>query len=558
MAAQAPSGATLGTGVGVLDAVVVGAGFSGLYLLYRLRQQGLRAVAIERADDVGGTWYWNRYPGARCDIESIDYQYSFSPELLQEWTWTERYAAQPEILAYLQHVADRFDLRRDIAFETTVTQARFDDARDCWLVRCTGPAGEQRLEARSLILAVGNLSQPKTPDIPGVELFAGESVFTSRWPKGGVDVAGKRVGVIGTGSTAIQAVPQLAAQAERLVVFQRTAAYSVPARNRPLPPTELAAAIAEYPNRRAVCEQSESGVPFPPTDRRGRDVDAAQREALYEAGWQRGGINALSYAFADFVTDETVNVTGQDFLRAKIRSIVQDPQTADDLSPRHWIGTKRTCVDTGYYETYNRPNVTLVNLRREPIVSIDATGIQTSDRHIDLDVLVYALGFDAMTGGFTAVDIVGSNGQTLKDAWADGPRTYLGLATHGFPNLFLITGPGSPGVLSNMVVSIEQHVDWVCACLAHLRDSGATRIEADLDAQDAWVEGLAVSAADTLYIRADSWYMGANVPGKPRVFMPYVNGCGVYRQTCDAVAAEGYRGFHITSNTADPSTVSAH
>ena len=545
-----------GANAEVLDVVVVGAGFSGLYLLYRLRQRGLRAIAIERADDVGGTWYWNRYPGARCDIESIDYQYSFSPELLQEWTWTERYAAQPEILAYLQHVADRFDLRRDIAFETTVTQARFDEATDSWLVQCSGPSGQQQLQARALVLAVGNLSQPKAPDIPGVADFAGDAVFTSQWPKDGVDFAGRRVGIIGTGSTAIQAVPQIAAQAQSLVVFQRTAAYSVPARNRPLPPTELAAAVADYPSRRKVCEQSESGVPFPPTDRRGRDVDAVERAALYEAGWQRGGINALSYAFADFVTDETVNVTGQDFLRSKIRAIVKDPQTADDLSPRHWIGTKRTCVDTGYYETYNRENVSLVNLRREPILRIDATGVQTSERHIDLDVIVYALGFDAMTGGFTAIDIVGVNGETLREAWEGGPRTYLGLATHGFPNLFLITGPGSPGVLSNMVVSIEQHVDWVCDCLVHLRETGATRIEAELDAQQAWVDGLAEAAAGTLYIRADSWYMGANVPGKPRVFMPYVNGCGVYRQTCDEVAAAGYRGFRISTRTVTPSGVS--
>lgn len=541
------------------DVVVVGAGFTGLYSLFRLRELGFSVRVVERASDVGGTWFWNRYPGARCDIESIDYSFSFSDELRDEWVWTERYATQPEILSYLNHVADRFDLRRDIDFGTEVVEASFDEIHDYWTVTT---ADGSSLTARFCVLGVGNLSRPKIPQFDGLDSFRGDWYQTSSWPASGVDFTGKTVAIIGTGSTGIQAIPQIAAQAEQLFVLQRTPNYSVPARNRPLSAGELQAANRDYDVRRRICERSDSGVPIPPPSLSTFDVSEAERTEMYEAGWQRGGINALSYAFNDFFTSPEANELAQEFARHKIGSIVRDPAVAARLMPKTHIGTRRTCVDTGYFETYNRDNVQLVDVAADPIVSINDDGVRTKGAHISVDAIVFALGFDAMTGAIGAIHIQGAGDRILRDEWAWGPRAYLGLASHHFPNLFMVTGPGSPSVLSNMVVSIEQHVDWIAACLADLRERGATKIEATLDAQDSWVDHVNELANATLYPQATSWYLGANIPGKPRIFMPYVGGVGLYRDECAAVADSGYTGFSIshiaqTTTTTNDQGVSA-
>jgi cyclohexanone monooxygenase len=533
-----------------LDVVVVGAGFSGLYALHRLRGLGLSVRVVEKGGGVGGTWFWNRYPGARCDIESVDYSYSWSQELLDEWEWSERYATQPEILRYLEHVADRFDLRRDIQLSRRVTQARFDERAGRWeVVTDTG----ERLRPRYCVMAVGCLSSVKRPDFPGLNAFEGRWLHTAQWPHEGVDFSGRRVGFVGTGSTGIQAIPQIARQAERLYVFQRTPNYSMPARNRPLPADELRAIVRGYETRREAARDSDAGVPFPPPEKSAFEVSAEERRRIYEAGWQRGGINALSYAFTDFFTHEAANFTAQEFAREKIREIVEDPGVADALCPRHHIGTKRTCVDIDYFETYNRDNVELVDVRRSPIQEITRRGVRTEDGEYEVDDLVFAIGFDAMTGALLEMDIRGRDGLTLREKWAGGPRTYLGLAVAGFPNLFIVTGPGSPSVLSNMVVSIEQHVGWIADCLAYLGEHRLDRIEATVEAEDAWVDHVNRLASATLYPQATSWYVGANIPGKPRVFMPYVNGCGNYRRECDEVVARGYEGFVLSTST-DPAT----
>jgi cyclohexanone monooxygenase len=534
-----------------LDALVVGAGFSGLYALHRLRELGLKARLVERGGGVGGTWYWNRYPGARCDIESVDYQFSFSQDLLDEWEWSERYAAQPEILRYLDFVADRLDLRPDIELETTVTAARYDEDADRWIVS-TDRGGEY--EARFLILAVGNLSVPRRPDFPGLESFEGEWYLTARWPEEPVEMAGKRVGVVGTGSTGIQVITVTASVARDLWVFQRTPNYSMPAHNGPLDPDVQREIKRTFAERRRMAEQAEAGVPFPAPERRAYDVSEEERRRLYETGWARGGINSLSYAFTDFHSDEAANATGAEFTRQKIRHIVRDPEVAALLSPSHHIGTKRTCVDTGYYEVYNRRNVHLVDVRSSPIQEITPRGIRTADAEYELDTIVFAIGFDAMTGPFLDIDIRGRAGLALREKWAAGPRTYLGLTVAGFPNLFLVTGPGSPGVLSNMVVSIEQHVDWLADCIARLRAGKVDVVEATNEAEEGWVAHVNEIADATLYPQATSWYVGANVPGKPHVFMPYIGGCGRYRAECDEVARDGYRGFRLSRAADAPTT----
>ncbi len=529
-----------------LDAVIVGAGFSGLYMLHRLRTMGMRAQVLERGSDVGGTWYWNRYPGARCDIESVDYQFSFSEELLAQWRWTERYATQAEILAYLNFVADRLDLRRDIEFGTEVRSASFDSSSGLW--RLTTGTGS-RLSARFCILAVGCLSEPKPPEIPGIERFAGEWYHTARWPREGVDFTGKRVGVVGTGSTAIQLIPRVAAQASRLYVFQRTPNYAMPAHNRPLGDDEQAALLAGYRQRRRLCEESDAGVPIAAPTKATFDVSDEEREAMYEAGWRRGGINALSYAFTDFFTDERANATAQEFARRKIRQIVKDPALARLLSPTHHIGTKRTCVEIGYFSTYNRPNVELVDVSDSPIRRITSLGPETAARDYKVDALIFATGFDAMTGAVLAIDVRGLE-RALREHWRAGPRTYLGIMVAGFPNLFIVTGPQSPSVLSNMVVSIEQHVDWIADLVRFMHERGYSRVEATQAAEEAWVRHVDELAQATLYPKARSWYVGANVPGKPRVFMPYVGGCGRYRKECEAMVASGYRGLVFDSKVA--------
>ena len=524
------------------DAVIVGAGFAGMYMLHTLREHGFRARVFEVADDVGGTWYWNRYPGARCDVDSLEYSYSFSPELEQEWEWTERYAAQPEILRYAQHVADRFDLRRDIRFETRVLSADFDDADARWTVVTRGTDGSERTtRSQFLIMAVGCLSSTNLPEFPGRDSFTGDSFHTGTWPHDGVDFTGKRVAVIGTGSSAIQSIPVIAQQAAHLTVFQRTPTYTVPAHNRPLTPGEIAAVKADYSALRAANRQMSGG--FGATYERGDisalAVDDATRTAEYAKRWDIGGFTFLG-GFNDLILDEQANQTAAEFVRQKIAATVQDPATAALLTPSHVIACKRLCFDTGYYETFNRPNVSLVDVSNAPI-EITATGVRTGGVEHEVDAIVYATGFDAMTGSLLKIDARGPE-TTLREAWAAGPRTYLGLAVHGLPNMFTISGPGSPSVLTNMITSIEQHVEWIRDCLVAMRERGLHRIEATEAAQDAWVDYVNAVADMTLFPRCNSWYLGANVPGKTRVFMP-LPGFPPYAEQCASVAAADYEGF---------------
>ncbi|MBE9375236.1 NAD(P)/FAD-dependent oxidoreductase [Saccharopolyspora sp. HNM0983] len=523
------------------DAIIIGAGFAGMYMLTKLRERGFAAHVFEAGDDVGGTWYWNRYPGARCDVESLYYCYSFSEQLQQEWEWTERYPSQPEILRYARHVADRFDLRRDITFSTTVHEAAYDERHRCWRVRTAGGS----TTARHLITAVGCLSATQTPDFPGIDDFRGESYHTGRWPHRDVDFGGKRVGVIGTGSSAIQAIPLIAQQARQVTVFQRTAQFSIPAWNRTLDPAEQAAVKADYARLRDEARHSRSGILQDQLPDNATELPRRQVESELHRRWGHGGTTFTS-AFPDTLTDAAANEISAEFVRARIREIVDDPATADLLCPTdHPIGTKRICVDTDYYATYNRDNVDLVSVREQPISRITDGGVQVGDRAFAFDVLVFATGYDAMTGPLNRIDIRGADGSLLRDKWAAGPRSYLGLAGAGFPNMFTITGPGSPSVLSNMIVSIEQHVEWIAEHLEHLRDRGLTRTEADPGAEDEWVAHVNEVAGETLYPQAASWYMGANIPGKPRIFLPYIGGVGTYREICREVADEGYRGFHL-------------
>ena len=525
-----------------VDAIVVGAGFAGMYMLHRLRGLGLSTQVFEAGSDIGGTWFWNRYPGARCDIESLEYSYSFDNDLQQSWRWSERYASQPEILRYIRHVAERFDLRRSIQLGTRVAGALFDHGSSRWTV--TTAAGEA-LSARFCIMATGCLSAAKVPQIPGLDRFEGSTYHTGLWPEGGVDFTGQRVGVIGTGSSGIQTIPMVAKEAAQLLVFQRTPHFSMPARNRPLETDEERETKARYGAMRKAARESVAGVAgYPVPTQSAFDVDEAQRRAAYERHWNDGR-TAIGRVYTDLLTDEAANETAADFVRAKIRAMVFDPDVAESLLPRHPIGTKRVCLDTGYFDTYNQPNVTLVDLRKQPLVEFTSRGVRTEAATYELDAVVFATGFDAMTGSLLAIDIRSGTGASLREHWAAGPRTQLGLMSAGFPNLFFITGPGSPSVLSNMIVCIEQHVDWIADCLNELQRRGATRIEATTAAEDDWVEHVNEVAHRTLFPIANSWYMGANVPGKPRVFMPYVGGVGPYRKICDAVAADGYRGFEI-------------
>ena len=524
------------------DVVVVGAGFAGLYMLYSLRQLGLSARVYEVGDGVGGTWYWNRYPGARCDVESMQYSFSFSNELQQEWHWTERYPSQAEILRYMNHVADRFDLRRDIQLETRVTACRYDEAVALWRVETD--RGD-RVAARMVVTATGCLSAARLPDIAGLDQFRGKWYHTGNWPHEEVDFTGQRVAVIGTGSSGIQSVPAIAEHAAHLTVFQRTPNFSIPAWNGPLAPEVQSAWKQNYPEHRARARTTRSGILYEYSDRATFDVDEAEREREYEARWARGGAN-FTHAFNDLFINKEANDQAAEFVRNKIRSIVRDPATAEMLAPRdHPIGTKRICVDTDYYATFNRENVTLVDIRRTPIEAITPTGIRTSEKEYQLDSIVFATGYDAVTGALLRMDITGPGGRKLADKWLEGPRTYLGLMTAGFPNLFIITGPGSPSVLTNVVVAIEQHVEWIKNCIAHMQERGLSTIEATDAAELEWVGHVNEVADRTLFPSANSWYMGANIPGKPRVFLPYVGGFGNYSQICDRIVAENYKGFEL-------------
>lgn len=515
-------------------------------MLHRLRNLGLSALVIETGDDVGGTWYWNRYPGARCDIESLDYSYSFSDELQQEWHWSERYAGQAEILRYINHVADRFDLRQDILFSARVVAATFDDETNLWTLKTD--AGE-RFVAKYCIMATGCLSVPNVPDIPGRESFGGPQYVTGRWPHDGVDFSGQRVGVVGTGSSAIQAIPIIAQQASHLYVFQRTPNYSVPAWNGPTDPEYEREVKANYAEFRQRARESRAGfltAYSPYQELPALEVSEEERQEQYEWRWSIGGFG-FTRAFSDLLSNKPANETAAEFVRRKIREIVDDPTVAERLAPRDYaIGTKRLCLDTNYYETYNRDNVTLVDIRSDPIAGIGTSAVCTSDHAYEIDTLVFATGFDAMTGALLRIDIRGRNGLSLRDVWRDGPRTYLGIAVAGFPNLFTITGPGSPSVLSNMMVSIEQHVEWVSDCIEYLEERRQSTIEATPSAQDVWIEHVNEVGDTTLYPQTPSWYVGTNIPGKTRVFMPYVGGVGAYREKCDEVAAAGYSGFSLS------------
>ena len=524
------------------DVVVVGAGFAGLYALHKFRSQGLSVRVFESAPEVGGTWYYNRYPGARCDVESVDYCYSFSDELQQEWTWTEKYAKQSEILAYLDWVADRLDLRGGITFNTRVVSAVLDEDTLRWTV--TTDTGET-VVARFVVMATGPLSAALTPNFDGLDTFAGEIYHTAHWPHEDVDFTGKRVAVIGTGSSGVQSIPIIAGQADQLYVFQRTPNYSVPAGNRPLSSDELADVKANYAERRRLSWRSGGGSPHIAHPKLTMEATPQERREAFEKRWELGGV-LFSKTFTDQMTDQTANDEARKFYEEKVRAVIDDPEVADLLIPTdHPIGTKRICTDTNYFQTFNRPNVRLVSVRRTPISSIDATGINTSDAHYDVDAIVLATGFDAMTGALAKIDITGRGGQKLADDWADGPRTYLGLEVDGFPNLFLVSGPGAPAVLANMVLHAEAHVNWIAEAIGYLDEHGYAAIEATPDAVDNWIAECAQRAESTLFTKANSWYLGANVPGKPRVFMLFIGGFATYLDICDEVAAAGYKGFSL-------------
>ena len=528
-----------------LDVVVVGAGFAGIYAVHAFRSAGLTVRAFEAGSGIGGTWFWNCYPGARCDVESKDYSYSFSPELEQEWSWSERYPAQPEVLRYLNHVADRFGLWPDIQLSTRVTAAAWDGERSHWSV--TTDDGQHRT-ARFLVSAVGCLSAFQVPALPGLETFAGSWYHTSRWPKEGVDFTGRRVGLIGTGSTGIQVAPEIAAVAEHLYVFQRTANFAVPNRNRPLEPDWERSFKADYREYRQQARESFLGVPITGTGRPALSEPPAEVEANLMERWRAGGGMPFLGAYTDVLVDRSANEIVAEFMRDRIRETVGDPGVAELLCPRTYpVGAKRLCQSDDYFAMFNRPNVTLVDIRSAPISSVGPDGLRTASKAYELDALVFATGFDAISGALNRIDIRGAGGQPLTGKWAAGPHSYLGVAAAGFPNMFIVTGPGSPSVFSNMVLSIEQHVEWIRDCVGHVLAGGYRAAEAKPSAEDSWMAHVTEVAYSTLFPLADSWYVGANIPGKPRVFTPYLGGVGPYRARCDEVASAGYEGFVLTA-----------
>ncbi|MFD6859216.1 flavin-containing monooxygenase [Rhodococcus sp. NPDC060090] len=527
-----------------VDVIVVGAGFTGLYALHKFRDlMGLSTRVFDAAGDVGGTWYWNRYPGARVDIESVHYSYSFSEELQQEWHWSEKFAAQPEILEYLNHVADRFDLRKDITFETRIESVVWDDDARFWTV--TTHTGET-VTGRYFISGAGNLSVPKTPEFPGIDAFAGETYLTGNWPHGGVDFTGKRVGIIGTGSSGIQAITEIAKEAGHLTVFQRTPNYATPIGNAPTDETEMAQVKANYKELRDAARKHFLGVPYDQVQDSALEVFAHERRRVFDERWDAGGFRLFIDSFRDILFDKEANDTVSEYIRERIHERVNDPEVAKLLAPVTYpYATKRPPLETNYYETYNRDNVTLVDVKNAPIEEITTSGVRTGGIEHELDVIVLATGFDAMTGPLLAMGIVGRDGLRLEDKFADGPRTYLGLMMHDFPNLFLITGPQSPSVLYNMPLAIEDHVDFAAASIEYLRGRDLDTIEPVADAENAWVEHCAELANSTLMPNTDSWYMGANIPGKPRVCLVYLGGAPTYRAKCAEVIERGYEGFTL-------------
>lgn len=528
------------------DVIVVGAGFAGLYTVQKLTQQGLSVRCFEAGSDVGGTWFWNKYPGAQCDVESLEYSYGFSEELQQDWQWSRRFAGQSEILAYANHVADQFDLRQHIEFNTRVCSAEYHEDSGLWRLQASA---DRQFSARFLILGTGNLSAPRVPDIPGLDDFKGKWFHSSRWPDERVEFAGKRVAVIGTGSTGIQIIPTVAETAQELLVFQRSPNFVVPAQNKQLDADFVKAYKVRYPEMRRTAQQSQYGVAdLPVPTKSALEVTPEEREQRYEELWQFGSHTAFMTAFNDLLLNIDANDTAADFVRRKILATVADRATAEALSAfDHPLGARRLCAGTDYYETFNRPNVTLVNVREAPIETFTEKGLRCGGVEHPFDIVVFATGFDAMTGALREIDIRGRGGLALTEKWTDGPLTYLGMTVSGFPNMFIITGPGSPSVKSNVILSIEQHVDWIARCLDDLHVLGTDTIEAQADAEVDWVKHVNDVAEPTLYVKTNSWYTGANVPGKPRVFMPYVGGIGAYRRICDEVARENYRGFRLSS-----------
>jgi len=521
------------------DVAIVGAGFAGLYLLHRCRQLGLNARVWEAGAGVGGTWYWNRYPGARCDIESMQYSYQFDDDLQQQWDWSERYASQPEILGYAEHVAERFELLDGIDFEHRVVSAHYDDAGANWTL---ATASGETLSARVCVMATGCLSKPNWPCIDGFDSFSGDIHHTALWPHDEVDFAGKRVAVIGTGSSAIQSIPRIAAEAKKLTVFQRTPNYSVPAQNQPMDPNYAAGIKKQYAQMRARARQRLPGIDGRYNPGAAMEASEQQRLAEFERRWQEGGLLFMQ-AYGDLMLDKAANDAVVQFVHGKIKSIVNDPEVAELLCPSNIIGGKRLCVDTNYYATYNRDNVQLVDVRKQPIGSINSRGLQAGDTQYDVDIIVVATGFDAMTGALTSIDIRGTDKVSLQQRWQNGPSSYLGLAMTDFPNLFTVTGPGSPSVLTNMLPTIEQHVEWITDCIAHMKDHNLTTIEATADAENAWWQHVQEVAQRGLKQSTDSWYVGANVDGKARVFMPYLGGFPDYCEKCRQVVANDYEGF---------------
>ena len=525
-----------------VDILIVGAGIAGLRALYSLRGAGFDVRVAEASDELGGVWNHNRYPGARCDVESYDYSYSFSSELEQEWTWTERYPRQPEILSYLNHVADRFDLRKDITFNARATSADYDEEAARWNVAFEDGS---RLSCRRLILCLGQLSAPKTPDYPGQERFRGETIVSAQWPRREIDFRGKRVGIIGTGSSGMQMTPVIAEVAERVTVFQRTANYSVPAANAPLTDEEIHEVKANYAARREMTRNSPTGLGFQPGKVRTLDVDPQEREKVFEAAYNRYGFG-FALAYPDILLDPEANAVASEFLRRKIGERVNDPEVRAKLLPvTHGFGTRRPTVDSGYYEAFNRGNVELADIRATPIVEFTETGIRTAEKDYPLDFIIYATGFDALTGALLKPRITGRHGLTLKEKWARGPITQLGLGTAGFPNLLIVGGPGSPTVLSNVMVSTELQVDWLTDLMKTLRAEGIEEIEVSPEAEQAWNAHVAERVSETLYMTADSFYNGGEVKGKPRVFMPYSGGVRHYRRLLETCATGGYSGFEL-------------
>ncbi|MGE3771632.1 MAG: flavin-containing monooxygenase [Gammaproteobacteria bacterium] len=526
------------------DVVVVGAGFAGLYQVHRLRQAGYRVRAFEKGSDVGGTWYWNRYPGARCDIESLVYSYSFDPDLQREWVWPQRYAEQPDILRYLQHVAERFDLRRHFQFDTRVDAAHYDEAAKRWRVRTSG--GEE-ISTQFLVMATGCLSTPLTPKFAGLDGFHGARYQTSLWPQEGVDFSGRRVGIIGTGSSSIQSTPLIAQQAAQLYVFQRTPQFAIPAWNRALSDEEMRHAQETYAEIRRLVRQSEVGIAYEGPEHGAKEASAESLQKQLEFAWARGGYLMLA-AYPDLLTDLESNRLVSEWVKEKIRSRIKDPQVARKLMPQYPMGAKRLCVDTDYFETFNRDNVTLVDLRESGIERFTERGIRLENgTEIALDAVVFATGFDAMTGALLAVDIRGRGGLTLREKWKNGTKNYLGVTVAGFPNLFMITGPGSPSVLYNMVASIEQNVDFAFEAIEHLRRAGLASIEARPREEQAWTKYVDWVAQQTIYTKVKSWYTGENVDGKPAGFMPYAGGGLTYFEFVRQAVDSGYRGFALAA-----------